>query len=256
MGKISTRHGRLVLLGAIALGLSSCGSTAASPQPSTSTAVAKPVATDGTPLSDITSADVPISPGYQEGTGTTDVIARDAAQIGLNALKVFTSDYAKYQKLSEALNQEELLALLPDVQQKLGPLMNDRTLASLTRKWEKDASDPKDLENSVLMLATDNADNPEDDKWKNDANLECGISDAEWTVTFSDPRVEPIPADGVDSMGTAFKTRAHYFVPCAEGLVLRQDMDWQLDLGADPDGNQWQVYRWNRTPVGHAAFVQ
>lgn len=222
----------------------------------TITAVEKPVATDGTPLAGITAADVSIHPGYQDETGLTDADARKAAQVGLETLKVFTSDYSKYQKRSEALNQEELLALLPDAQRKLGPLMNEGTLANLSETWTKGASDPENLENSVLMLATNSGDNPKEDTWQNSADLECGISDGEWTVTFSDPRIEAISEAGTEYKVTSFKTKAHYFVPCAEGNVLRQDMDWQLVLGASSDNIRWQVYRWDRTPVGNAAFVQ
>lgn len=222
----------------------------------TAAAVVKPVATEGTPLADISAVDVSISPGYQEETGVTDAVARDAAQLGLDALKVFTADYAQYQKVSEALNQEELLALLPDAKQRFGPLMSEGALADLSERWAKGASDPNNLENKTLMLVTHSVDDAEDNSWENTADLKCGVSDAELTVTFSDPRVEAIPVDGADYKGTAFKTRAHYFVPCAEGPVLRQDMDWQLDLGADPENTRWQVYRWDRSPVGNAAVVQ
>lgn len=255
MGKIGAHH---FVLGA-ALLLAGCSAPPAlTPETSptaTTAAVAKPVAMAGKPLGAITAADVSLEAGYQDETGSTDAVARDAAQLGLDVLKVFTSDYAKYQKISEGLNQEELLALLPDVQKKLAPLINEGALANLSEKWQKEASDPTDLDNSLLMLVTDSGESPEDHQWKNNASLDCGISDAEWTVTFSDPRIEAVAQEGAEYKATAFKAKAHYLLPCAEGNVLGQEMDWQLDLGASPDNTRWQVYRWSRTPLGNAGYV-
>jgi hypothetical protein len=226
----------------------------------TSPVIPKPVAQDGSQdLSAITVDNVFVSPTYQEDTGAGYEQARAASDLGLQAMKVFTLDFAKYQKNSESLNQEELLALLPEVEEKMKPLMFPGTLEDLSKKWKEGASDASKLENSVMMFATDQVDDPStalpENSWKNSANLECVNTDTEWSTTFSEPQLTAIPAKDADYKVTAFKIKAHYLIPCADGKVLSQNMDWTLGIGPDPTGSFWQIYSWERLPIGDAAYI-
>ncbi|MCO4273283.1 hypothetical protein NG701_02375 [Pseudarthrobacter sp. HLT3-5] len=66
---------------------------------------------------------------------------------------------------------------------------------------KKQASDPKDLKNDILMLATKDIDE-ELEPWENSSGLDCGVSDAKWTVTFAEPEIDYGPLEGQEKKGT------------------------------------------------------
>ena len=232
-------------------------STPATPAPDTASAsatpsVTKPTAREGKEITAISGNEVTIAEDYQAVTGADDQGVQDAIRLGLNSLKVFTFDYAKYLTLDNALNQEELLALLPEVEDKMRPLMNEGTLKNFSEQWKTEASNPEELGNTALMLMTTGGDST---SWENPANLECGISNAEITVGFANPRLEAVPVEGMDYKVTAFSADAHYFIPCAEGKVMKQDISWKLTLGPSASGDKWELYQWERKIVGDATYV-
>lgn len=226
------------------------------PATTATTVDSKPIAKDGVPISEISYSDVKISDEYLAESATDLTVAQDAAKLGLDTLKVFTADYAKYQKKSEGLNQKELLALLPDAESKLTGKLSPDTLRAFSDQWKENASDPAALRNTSFMLVTDSeGENPKENTWENSANLECGLADAEWTTTFSSPGLEFTPTEGADYKVTAFKATAHYLVPCSGGKVLSQNMDWTFELGASADNSKWEIYRWERKPVGDPVYA-
>lgn len=259
--KSAVTAGSTLLVGIILAGCSASPTppatvTDASPSASAAPTVSKPVATQGKSILEIYPYDVSVDQSYFTETGATPDVATDAVAISLETMKVFTSDFAKYRKKSEALNQEELLALLPDVQNSLKPLMTPDNLNQFSQKWTEQASDPANLENTTLMLATDDADGSEEDMWENAADLPCGLSDAEWTTTFTNPRLEYSNVEGIDYKITVFRTTGHYLVPCADGKVLGVDMDWELQLGPNAANTTWEVYKWERKNATKIAYVQ
>lgn len=218
--------------------------------------ISKPVAKDGTPITEISYSAVQISDAYLSESVVEPALAQNAAKLGLDTLKIFTNDYAKYQKESEALNQEELLALLPEAESKLADKLNPGALQKFSEKWKEGASNPADLSNETFMLVTDSeGEMKEDNKWENTANLECGVSDTEWTTTFSMPRLEYVPVEGTDYKATAFKATAHYLVPCSQGKVISQNMEWTFLLGSSADNSKWEIYRWERKPLGEPVYA-
>lgn len=247
--------GLAVAISLLAVGCSAPAGPAPETAPSISSpAVTKPLPKEGKEIIALAPVEVSVAPDYKEATGADDQGVQDAIKLGLDSLKVFTYDFAQYQTLDKALNQEQLLALLPEAEAKMKPLMNEGTLKNFSEKWKAEASNPDKLENISLLLLTTGGENATN--WKNKENLECGISNAELAISFTNPRLEAITPDGLDYKVTAFKADGHYYIPCADGKVMKQDVAWELLLGPSSDGSKWELYTWTRKLTGDASYVQ
>lgn len=190
---------------------------------------------------------------YIAAFGPDEVSAREASKVGLATLQIFTTDYGKYRTGAGELSRDEALNLLPEVEGKLTPLMNPATLAAFSEQWRTDILDKEQPESSTLMLAIDgNADKT----WKNDAGLQCGVTDTEWKTTFSDAQMTAVPVQGQDYKAAAYTVNAHYLIPCAEGKFLQQKMKWTITLGPDASNSKWEVYQWERKPSAPAKYLE
>lgn len=174
----------------------------------------------------------------------------ELSDLGVKTLTVFTEDYKKHQTASGELSKEALHSLLPEVQGKLKPLLNKGTLQQFSQKWQNEANKETGPESNAFMLSTAGGTG----NWENAANLPCPISNTPWKTNFSDPQLTAVPVTGQDYQAVAYVTTAHSLVPCADGKILRSDMQWQLTLGPSADGSRWEVYGWEHKPVGTPSY--
>lgn len=233
-------------------------SNSSTPAPTVSKpVVSKPLAKDGKDIAQLTVADVSIDPDFKTTMQTDDATAKEAATVGVDALKAFTVDFGKYQTINNTLDQKQLLALLPEAEAKMKPLLSPELLADFSKQWKDGAADPNNLVGNPLLLIGKLKDpKPEDNFWKNKENLKCEISDKQMTVAAENPRIVATTMKDVAYPVTSFITKAHYYIPCADGKIMQQDTEWELTLGPSQDGNGWRVYQWNRKLTSPATFVK
>lgn len=190
---------------------------------------------------------------YYDAVEGSPLTVEDADALGKSVLKVMTLDYDKNRTLSGKLNQDQLNALLPEVEGKLQPLLNTEALANFSDKWKQEAAIAGQPESKTLMLAVE-GDQP--DNWGNPANLQCGMTDTPWKTTFSDPKLVSEPVKGQDYSVAAYTVTAHYLIPCAEGKIMKQLMQWKFVLAPSADYSRWEVYQWEHAPLGETAYYQ
>lgn len=250
------------MLGASLL-LSGCSGPPATPSPETSdptttaeasqTPVTMPAVTDGSvEFASIDLAKIPVTPEFTNLVGTDPAASKQAIETGMNAIRIFNLDYANRKTISTQVTKEDKDAILAELDGKLKPLMSAQTWELFVQKWNQNTAENSD---SIFMMNT--ATTKEDQKWDNPSNLECGMSEnIPWTTTFSEPQLTTVPVEGQDYQAAALKIKAHYLIPCAEGKVLKNVMQWELMLGSETLNNDWKVYRWSRTPLGNPEYVQ
>lgn len=225
------------------------GSNQGTPAPTT---IAVPDLLDGSvPFNQIPPA-LP-SATYYNATEGSPLSAEDADALGKSVLQVLTLDYDKNRTLSGKLSRDELNALLPEVEGKLKPMLNAEALANFSDKWKQEAAKEGQPESNTLMLATAGS---QPDNWGNPANLQCGITDTPWKTTFSDPKLISTPVAGADYEAAAYTVTAHYLIPCAEGKIMKQLMQWKFVIAPSADYSRWEVYQWEHAPIGETAYYQ